>query len=140
MDNVAAELTEPVLIQRGYTTYVPQRASFFDFVPMSQATEYIRSARVVVSHAGIGTVILCRKYRIPLIIVPRLRRFKEHNSDHQLEIAQAVAGFPGVKTVYDVSTLREAIETIEPPPPGEDGQNPLLAYVARYAESIAGSG
>jgi UDP-N-acetylglucosamine transferase subunit ALG13 len=44
----------------------------------------------VISHAGIGTIILCKEYGIPLIIFPRRKKHGEHGTDHQMEIAKAI--------------------------------------------------
>ena len=57
---------------------------------MNMAIEYIQKSQLVVSHAGIGTIILCKKYGIPILILPRRKRYGEHMNDHQLEIAQAL--------------------------------------------------
>jgi UDP-N-acetylglucosamine transferase subunit ALG13 len=53
--------------------------------------EYLRKAEVVVSHAGIGTIILCKEEGVPLLILPRRKRYGEHMNDHQLEIARVLA-------------------------------------------------
>ena len=89
MDGISPRLPCPVLIQRGYSPYRPKNATSFDFVGMDAFIEYIRGAELVVSHAGIGTLILCKEQGTPVLILPRRKKYGEHMNDHQLEIARA---------------------------------------------------
>lgn len=88
VDEIAPNINDEIIIQKGYSKYVPQNTKFFDFVSMETSIEYIRKAKLVISHAGIGTIILCKKYNIPIIVLPRRKKFGEHGTDHQLEIAR----------------------------------------------------
>jgi beta-1,4-N-acetylglucosaminyltransferase len=90
VDKIAPHIPHEMLIQRGYSEYRPQNARHFDFVPISKAMQYIKTSDLVISHAGIGTIILCKKYGIPLLIFPRRKKYGEHGTDHQMEIAQAL--------------------------------------------------
>ena len=58
--------------------------------PSKTAMEYIRTSELVISHAGIGTIILCREHGIPLILLPRRKKYGEHGTDHQVEIVKAI--------------------------------------------------
>ncbi len=111
MDEIAPTLPEKVLVQRGYSTYCPKHTEYFDFVPMNLATDYLLKSRLVVSHAGIGTIILCKQYGIPLLIVPRRKRYGEHMNDHQMEVAQTLGkrkdGY--IHVLYEEDRLREEI-------------------------------
>lgn len=90
MDKIAPRIQTEIVIQRGYSTYLPKNTKHFDFVPMNIATDYMRNSEMVISHAGIGTIILCKEYGIPILILPRRQAYGEHINDHQLEIAKAL--------------------------------------------------
>lgn len=90
VDDISSRLPEPIIIQRGYSTYIPKNAKFFDFIPFGQIIEFFRKAKIVISHAGIGTIILCQKFGTPLIIVPRRKEYGEHLNNHQMEIVKAL--------------------------------------------------
>lgn len=90
VDEIAYRTSYDILIQKGYSPYCPKNARYFDFVPIQTAMEYIRTSELVISHAGIGTIILCKEYGIPLIIFPRRKKYDEHGTDHQMEIARAI--------------------------------------------------
>jgi UDP-N-acetylglucosamine transferase subunit ALG13 len=46
----------------------------------------------------------------PLIVVPRLKKFKEHTDDHQLQIVQELERQKKIIAVYDVKNLGSAIK------------------------------
>ncbi len=144
MDEIASSLPEPVLIQRGYSTYTPRNAPSFDFVSMDAATEHILKSRLVVSHAGIGTIILCRQYGIPLLVLPRRKAFGEHMNDHQLEIARALEKkeIEQIYVVYGEEKIGETIPGIlnrpeRPLPVQNPGKTNLLKALREFIETVA---
>jgi beta-1,4-N-acetylglucosaminyltransferase len=90
IDEIAPCIPMEMVIQKGCSSYLPKNTRYFDFVPFSEATKYFQKSQLVVSHAGIGTIILCKQYGIPILIIPRKKKFGEHMNDHQLEIAHAL--------------------------------------------------
>ncbi len=144
MDEIVSSLPEPVLIQRGYSTYTPRNAPSFDFVSMDAAEEYIVKSRLVVSHAGIGTIILCRQYGIPLLILPRRRSFGEHMNDHQLEVARALEKkeTEQIYVIYGEETIEETISGIlnrreRPLPILNPGKTNLLKVLREFIGTVA---
>jgi UDP-N-acetylglucosamine transferase subunit ALG13 len=99
VDEIAPRIPHEIVIQKGYSKYVPHNTKYFDFVPLKAAMEYIQKSDLVISHAGMGTIILCKENGIPLIIFPRRKKYGEHGTDHQMEIAQ-VLGERGDKNIY----------------------------------------
>ncbi len=144
MDEIASSLPEPVLIQRGYSTYTPRNAPSFDFVSMDAAAEHILKSRLVVSHAGIGTIILCRQYGIPLLILPRRKTFGEHMNDHQLEIARALEKkeTEQIYVVYEEERMEQGILRIlehreRPLAVQNPGKTNLLKALREFIETVA---
>ncbi len=110
MDEIASRINEEMVIQRGSSSYVPRHARFADYYPREEAEEFFQKARVVVCHAGIGSIIQALNYEKPFIVVPRLKRFHEHNSDHQREVAEEVKKRYGIAVVYDMGGLSHALK------------------------------
>ena len=111
IDEIAPRIPSDIVVQRGYSKYLSKNTKCFPFVSMDKAIEYIRESELVVSHAGIGTIILCREYGVPLLILPRRKSHGEHMNDHQLEIAKALEERrdENIHVVYDEEQLGEAI-------------------------------
>jgi len=111
VDEIAPRICHEFLIQKGYSKYVPRNTKYFDFVPMRAAMQYIRRSDLVISHAGIGTIILCKENGRPLIIFPRRKKYGEHGTDHQMEIARVLQerGDKNVHIVYEENQLEQKI-------------------------------
>ena len=111
IDEIALRIPKEIVVQKGYSRYRPRNAEYFDFVPMNAAIEYLKSSKLVISHAGIGTIILCKRYGMPILILPRRKRYGEHMNDHQMEIAKALEGreSENIFVVYEEDQLEEKI-------------------------------
>lgn len=93
-------------------------------------------ARVIVGHAGIGTVLTARRLRKPLIIVPRRFSLGEHRNDHQMATATQLGTASDIAIATDCESLAAALDS--PPRPLGDQAPPeraqLIAHVARFLE------
>ena len=115
---------EELVLQHGHSRPSPAAARNVDFLPFAEMVEQIRSARVVITHAGVGSILLClRGGRTPLV-VPRLHRHGEHVDDHQVGLTRALADRHRVIPVWDVEDLPHLVADApapteaRPPEPG----------------------
>ncbi len=113
MDHIAEEIDEEVLIQIGPQKYQPKHANYFQFVSNEEIENIYRKSRVVVCHAGVGSILSCIKYNKPFIVVPRRFKYKEHFDDHQIQIVKELEREKFFKVVYDVQDLKKEIEYID---------------------------
>ena len=111
MDEVAPLIPDEIVMQRGYSRYLPKNTKYFDFVSMNIGIEYIQKSELVISHAGIGTIILCKEHGIPILILPRRKGYGEHMNDHQMEIAKALEERrdENIHVIYQKDQLKENI-------------------------------
>ncbi len=102
IDRLAPELGETV-IQTGCSNYKLVNAKSRSYFPFDEAEKMVKRAKLVVGHAGIGTIISARKWKTPLIICPRRKKFGEHINDHQMEICKELEKKPryGVLVAYE---------------------------------------
>ena len=111
MDRIAGELDEQVVMQLGSTDYEPKNCDYFRFMPRNDIEEFYAGARVVVCHAGGGTILTALEHNKPLVLVPRMKRYGEVFDDHQLEIAREMEA-QGAAVVCDISNLKSAIRNV----------------------------
>jgi UDP-N-acetylglucosamine transferase subunit ALG13 len=140
MDQLAATLGEDVVMQTGVTEYVPRHARSFAFATQSEMDQWCISARVVVAQAGIGSILTAQKARVPLILVPRQKRYGEHIDDHQFELAHKLNEIGSAIVVEDVGCLAEALELargLTPAAPTHKGEL-ILALQSILAQVEAG--
>lgn len=110
MDEISGRMDERVIMQIGHTEYRPVHAEYFELTDDANIIKLNRDARVVVSHAGIGSILTALAQRTPIIIVPRQKKYNEIWDDHQLEIAEAMKGNKNVKVVYDENDLERCLK------------------------------
>ena len=115
MDEIARATDERIVVQTGLDNVLPEHCEHFDFKAREEVEAIQREARVIVAHAGIGSVIDALKTRVPLIFVPRLAKFGEHNNDHQLEMAKVMDERGWGRIVVDIEDLDDACA--HPPDP-----------------------
>lgn len=131
---------EELVIQGGSSTHRPAGATWFDFLDFPELVQYVRTARVVVAHAGVGTVMTALGEGKRPVVVPRLVRHREAVDDHQLPFARRMDRVGLVRLVEDPGELRTAVvETPEPPEEQLAQQGSLAADLRAYLEELVGS-
>lgn len=114
MDEIAEKNDEEVVMQIGATDYKPKHAKYFDFVDEDEKLfDFLKRAKVVVAHAGAGTILTALRFNKPLIVVPRLKKFGEHVDDQQRELADALSNEGKVIAIYEIEKLEEALRAID---------------------------
>ena len=110
MDEIAGEIDEKVVMQIGYTEYQPKNAEYFKFKDdFKEIQKMYLDARIIVSHAGAGSIMTALEFNKPLVIIPRRKKYGEHIDDHQLEIAKELEKDERIKVIYDVDKLNKNI-------------------------------
>ena len=114
MDGIAPDLAQPVFAQTGGGTYQPDHMEWQHFIEPREFEARFGAASIIVSHAGIGTVLMALRHHKPLILYPRRVALHEHRNDHQMATVAALAGRSGIYGAEDdealARTLRERLE------------------------------
>ncbi|MCP5096863.1 MAG: beta-1,4-galactosyltransferase [Chloroflexi bacterium] len=115
VDELAASWNEDIIIQLGSSKIVPKHATHFQWATSEQMEQLTKEARVVITHAAAGAIILGLQKQTPLIVVPRLHKYGEHIDDHQLQLAEALSNQGRAIAVNHVTgiSLRHALVQID---------------------------
>jgi len=100
---------EEIVVQRGSSGVRPAVARCVDFLPFDELAAMVGQARVVVTHAGVGSIMVALGQGKRPIVVPRLSRLGEAVDDHQLPFARRLAERGLVTLLEDESELASAI-------------------------------
>lgn len=110
VDEIASELHGiEVVAQVSHTNYQAQYMKTFDFMSPDQFEKHFTDADLVISHAGMGTIISALVKEKPLIILPRLVKYKEHRSDHQVATANVFKQLDYVHVAGDEKDLKQKV-------------------------------
>lgn len=109
MDGLAPELGMPVIAQTGKGTYRPQNMEARTRIAPAEFEALVGEARLIVAHAGIGTVLTAARCKKPILLMPRRADLEEHRNDHQRATVNKLAGRPGILVAMDESELAARI-------------------------------
>jgi UDP-N-acetylglucosamine transferase subunit ALG13 len=124
-----------VYAQIGQGDYVPRNMEYCRYLSASEYTKIFDSAKVVVSHAGMGTIISCLTQSKPIVIMPRIAELGEHRNDHQAATCKRFSAFPGCNVVYNVEELSRVLDNIATLRPGHlrpHASDELIAAIDTY--------
>jgi UDP-N-acetylglucosamine transferase subunit ALG13 len=101
--------SEQLVVQYGESTVRPEGATCIRYLPYEELVAHVRAARLVVTHAGVGTIMATLANGKRPVVVPRLRAYGEAVDDHQLALARRLAQEGLVRLVEDPRLLADAI-------------------------------
>lgn len=129
-----------VVVQHGHSRRPENVAGAVDFMDLPELLQHVERARIVIIHAGVGTVLAAIQAGHVPIVVPRQKRYNEHVDDHQAELARALDSSGHAIAVWDMADLADAVASVPPrDPPSENYANGVLgsALAATIKELIA---
>lgn len=118
----------PVLAQTGSGTARFAHLTCQPHLDQAQFADRMAAARVVVAHAGMGTILQAAEAGKPLILMPRRAALGEHRNDHQLATAAEMAVLSNVTVVQDATELDAALARVLARP---DADHPPLPATAQ---------
>ncbi|MEM7780765.1 MAG: glycosyltransferase [Pseudomonadota bacterium] len=109
MDGLAPMLGMEVVAQTGKGTYQPVNMTAHDRIAPAEFEALVKDCSLIVSHAGIGTILTAQRLGKPIVIVPRRLEYGEHRNDHQIATARNLEGRNGLLIALDESELSDRI-------------------------------
>lgn len=128
-------IQDEVIMQIGFSTYVPQYCTWYKLLPYEQMEQYVHIARIVITHGGPASFMMALQRGKTPIVVPRQARFGEHVNDHQTEFVKRVAEQWGtILPVEDMEELGEMIANYDLMT-GSTGRE-VVSHNARFNEEL----
>lgn len=82
-------IQDEVIVQAGFTSdYQSSNMKIFDLINKDDFDKIIKEANLLITHGGVGTILTGLKYGKKIIAIPRLKKYKEHVNDHQIQIVE----------------------------------------------------
>ncbi|RYF19994.1 MAG: glycosyl transferase family 28 [Flavobacteriales bacterium] len=110
MDEVANLFPEKKFYaQVSDTSYKALHLKTQSFLAPAQFNRLFNEAELIISHAGMGTIISALTQKKPILVVPRLVKFGEHRNEHQLATAKKMEELGYVRVAYDIDALKNEV-------------------------------
>jgi len=123
--------------QIGSSAYKPVHLEWAEYLPGDAFRSKLEAASLVVSHAGVGNLLLALQAGKPILMMPRRAKLNETRNDHQLATAKWLRQMPGVTVADDTDELVEALRHgawQEPRALRAEASPELLAAVREFIE------
>lgn len=104
---------EGVFAQIGETSFRPRFMEYVDSLAPAAFREKVEACSVMVSHAGMGSIITALEFGKPILVMPRRGDLGETRNDHQVATAEHFAGHGGVSVAFDEWALGKKLAAVE---------------------------
>ena len=132
---------EEMLAQIGDGGFEPAHMPWVRKLDREAYVRTVRGARLLVAHAGMGTVITAAEYGKPVVLLPRQGALGEHNNDHQADTAAWLRTRPGIRVADAEGDLPACIAAAlagEDAAAGAIGAHAPQAFLDRIRAFVAG--
>lgn len=91
------------------------RPQHFEWVAKLTPDEYnqrIAETRLIVSHAGMGTILTALHHAKPVVVMPRRGHLNETRNDHQFTTVRMLGSRPGIFVAEDETLLGPVLDRV----------------------------
>ncbi len=110
VDEWAKNTGGEVFAQIGRTSFKPQNIKYKNFLHPNEFKKKFEYSDLVISHAGMGTIITAIEIGKPIIVIPRQASLGEHRNDHQFSTAKRFMNLNYITVAFDENELMEKLK------------------------------
>ena len=136
LDTLTPGFAQPVVAQVGQSAIQPRNIETHAQLSVQDFEDLAARARLIVAHAGIGSILLASRLKKPIVLMPRRADLGEHRNDHQIATAKQFEGGEGIFVAWDEKGLALAIEHALHSPPIGERKSPSLEKLRKATESF----
>ena len=107
IDEVAPQINEEIIAQVYKCGFTPKNIKTVDFLAPDEFNNLFDKADLIISHAGMGTILSALQKHKPIIIFPRIAALGEHRNEHQLATAEKFKELGSVYVAMNEQELKE---------------------------------
>lgn len=109
VDEIAVNLNEEIIAQTYKSQYQAKNIKTIDFLPPDEFNKLFNKARMILAHAGMGTIISAMQQQKPIIIFPRIAALGEHRNEHQMATAKKMKELKYVNVAFNEKELKDLL-------------------------------
>lgn len=99
------EIEQEIFVQMGSSKFKPKFFRYKNYVDFDDMVKFIKKSDIVISHAGIGSTLLCLSLGKTPILFARNVVFGEHLDNHQIDFARKMETLGKVLVAYTKEEL-----------------------------------
>ena len=102
-----------VFAQIGQSNLRPRALQAVASLTPAEFRDRVRQADLLVSHAGMGTILTALQYSKPIVILPRRGSLQETRNDHQVATAEKFRTLDWLEVALDESELLQCLDRLD---------------------------
>jgi len=131
-------IEEGVFAQVGVCNYKPKNMEYVEMLQKEVYDYYFEKASAVISHAGIGTIMMALDNEKPLLVMPRLQKYGEVVNEHQIATAKRFEELGHVLVAYTEEGLPDKLRELKTfvPKPRENQAKAVADRISKFLNEI----
>ena len=131
-------IKEQVIVQAGFTKYKSDKMEIFDMISKEELDKYMSKANLIITHGGVGSIIMALEKGKKVIAVPRLHEYGEHVNNHQKQIIKVFSEKKYLIGIQNVDELPKALKEIEKfkPEKYKSDNKKILNIIENFIDNI----
>ena len=117
---------DDVFAQIGETDFRPMNIQWTPFLSTEEFKQRYETAKVIIAHAGTGSIITALQLGKPILVMPRRANLRETRNDHQVATVEQFRRFDSVSVALDENELICRLEEID----NLQGQRSINSYAS----------
>ena len=105
-------IKDRVVVQAGCTKFESKDMEIFDLIDRDKFASLIKECDLLITHGGVGSILTGLKNNKKVIVAPRLKEYKEHTNNHQLQIIEKFEQSGYILPLYDFDNLNEVLKQV----------------------------
>ena len=130
-------IKDKVVVQAGCTEFESKDMEIFDLIDRDKFNELISECDLLITHGGVGSILTGLNNNKKVIAAPRLKEYKEHTNNHQLEIIEKFSDSGFILPLYDFDNLEKVLKDIKKFKPKKYKSNTenMIKIIENYIEN-----
>lgn len=127
-----------VFAQIGPGLYKPRNMEYAIHLPRNEFESIIQNTVAIISHAGMGSISMAITFNKPLLVMPRLKKYREHVNNHQLDSARKFEEMGHILVAYDENELPDKIKQLKTftPKPRVPNRQGVIDQIMCFMQSL----
>lgn len=102
-----------VFAQIGEGGWEPRHVPYVNFLEPVEFKDRFARARLIIGHAGMGTILSALLHGKPILVMPKLARLGEHRNEHQTATAKRMMELGNVNVAFDEAEMLAKLEAVD---------------------------
>lgn len=112
VEKLSFTTNEKIVVQAKTAMKLPSKVEIYDFLSPKEYDYFFNNARLIISHAGMGSIISALYKSRPIVVFPRIASLGEHRNEHQLATAKKMKEENMVRVAFSEEELLSMLEDL----------------------------